>query len=145
MQLGGENIYLVQKTIRRIGDDAHNTLLANIAAVDDNRGLAEVTETALLHNWEDLLPARLGLLVGGDAEQPVGLLVGGPEGNGLAADVEVDDLVAREVGSKAAAGRGALVVVAETDGLGVFEDEVGRGGAVEGGGREEGSGAHFDC
>lgn len=70
--------------------------------------------------------------------------MGGAHGNGLAADVELDELArVGEVGGEAAAGGVTLVVVAEADGLGVLELEVGQREAAEGGGGEEGVGAHF--
>lgn len=68
----------------------------------------------------------------------------GAHGDGLAADVELDELArVGEVGSEAAAGGVALVVVAEADGLRVPELEVGQREATEGGGGEEGVAAHF--
>lgn len=135
--------YLVEEAIGRVRDDADDALLADKALGQGDVRLAKVAQAALLDDGEDLLPARLGLLVERDAEQPVDLGVGGAHGQRVAADVEVDDLLGArgEVGREAAAGRGALLVVVEADGLGVVHEEMGRG---ERGQREEdGGGAHL--
>ena len=133
--------YLIQKPINSRRNNAHNTLLANIALIQRHTRLAEITQSALLHNREDLLPARLGLLIESHAEEPIGLLMRQTHGNGLAADVEVGDVLG-EVGREAAAGGLVFVVVREADGGRVFELEV-RGGEADEGGEEDG-GAHFE-
>lgn len=93
-----------------------------------------------------MLPARLGSAVEGNAEQPVDLGVGGPHGQRVAADVEVDQLLGARggVGSEATAGSCALLVVVEADGVGVVHEEVRRGDGGEGeDGGEDGGDTHF--
>lgn len=106
--------------------------------------LAEITETTLLDNWENLLPTSAGLLVKSSTEEPVALLVSGDKSNGFASNVEIDELVFGQVGSEAAAGRLVLVVIFETDCVGVLDFEVGEGQTAESGRGEEKRGAHCD-
>lgn len=105
-----ERTYLIQQSVDGRRNNAHNTLLANIALRQGNTRLAKVAQSTLLHNGEDLLPARLGLLVEGDAEQPIALRVGRAHSNGLAADMELNKVLG-EVGSVAAAGTFVLIGV----------------------------------
>ena len=55
--------------------------------------------------------------------------MGGFEGDGVAGDMEVGDVVGVEVDGGAAAGGLAFGVVVEADSRGIVEDEVGFGGA----------------
>lgn len=138
--------YLVQQTVWRIRHNADDALLAGIARGQRNLRLAKVAQAALLDNGEDLLPARLGGAVESHTEQPSDLVVGGAHGQRVAADVEVDKLLGArgDIGREAAAGRGALLVVVEADGVGVVHEEVRRGDGGEGeDGGEDGGDTHF--
>ena len=131
-----------------LANNAEETLLADELIGDGDAGLAQVAEAVLLHDGEELGPARLGLLVERDAVQPVLLRVAGAVRDGVAAGVEVvEALVGREVGQRgAAAGAGRLEIRVFGERGRRLELEVGVGDAREGGGGQEdglGEGSHF--
>lgn len=80
------------------------------------------SEASLLDLGNDVDPPAGGICVGGGAEVPIGLWVGGLDSNDVAADVEVGGLV--EGGGEAAAGAGAFLVVVEAEGGGVVKVKV---------------------
>lgn len=84
--------------------------------------LAVGTEASLLDLRKDVDPSAAGRCVGGGAEVPIGLWVGGLDSDEVAADVEVSGF--GEGGLEAAAGTGAFRVVVEAEGGGVVEVEV---------------------
>jgi hypothetical protein len=113
---------LVEVAISSMLDSLNESLLAGKRVWQLQVLLTVGTEASLLDLGKDVDPSAAGRCVGGGAEVPIGLWVGGRDGNDVAADVEVGGIV--EGGLEAAAGTGAFLVVVEAEGGGVVEVEV---------------------
>lgn len=92
----------------------------------------------MLNDGKDLLPSRLGFLIIRDSEEPIALRMGQCDGDGVAADVEVDQLFG-EVGSETATGSCVFLVIVETYGFRIFEQEVCISNAAKRGQQRKGS------
>ena len=119
---GNGTTNLVEVAISGMLDSLNEALLAGKRVWQLQVLLTVGTEASLLDLGKDVDPSAAGRRVGGGAEVPIGLWVGGLDGNDVAADVEVGGLV--EGGLEAAAGTNAFLVVVEAEGGGVVEVEV---------------------
>lgn len=106
---------MVEEAVRSAGHSAQDAPLANKLRANSHEGFAEVAPACLLHDRKHLGPVARGLGVERDAVQPAPLWMGSACRDAVTTDTEVGEPDGRTVGSKAAAGSLALIVIREVD------------------------------
>lgn len=124
LKMQQKEIHLIQNAIRRILDNSNDALGSSPSRRKHDTRLAIVPQTRLHDGRQQTCPIPRGGLIERCAEEPGRLGVDGGQGDEVAADVEVCDVVLGKVDGETPAGWSAFEIVIEADGRGGLEEEV---------------------